>query len=348
MLSKGFGGAERYFVDLCVALAEAGHQVQALCHVRSVARGQLAAAGLRVDTVHARGLWDVWSVRQMTRRVRAFDPALIHAHLARGAWAGGRIASRLGLPLVVKTHNYVKLKYYRHVDLFIPTTADQAAYLRAHGVSPERIARVPNFSSLPPVAELPARHPPPLRLAAYGRMVPKKGFGLLLEAFGRAVRAGHDMVLAIGGDGPQRAELARTVHRLALTERVRLPGWVDDVAVFLGEADVFVLPSLDEPFGIAVLEAMARGCPIVATRTRGPCEILDEHTATLVAPGDAGALARALMAVDRDADGARRKATAALGCYRECYHRDAVVPRLVALYRRLAEPAPAATSARHT
>lgn len=343
MLSKGFGGAERSYVDLAVALADAGHEVHAISHRAFAGRAALDAhPGVRHRTVNAFGRFDPFARRAIRRAIAEAAPAVVHAHLARASEAAGRVCPALGVPLIAKTHNYVDLKYYRHVDVFIPTTRDQARYLAAQGVVPERIERIPNFSSVDPIAAPIAGAEPrasgggPLVFASYGRLVEKKGFDLLLEAFRAVIETGVGAHLVLGGDGPERARLTALVGRLDLGETVTMSGWVDDPAAFLADADVFVLPSRLEPFGIVVLEAMARAVPIVSTLSEGPREILDEETAYLAPVGEAEALAEAMKAAAKDAPGRAARAGRALRIYRERYHRDAVVPRIVALYERVA------------
>lgn len=342
MLSKGFGGAERYFVDLSLSLAEAGHQVQAVCHRNFVAHERLAGQpGIELATVNALGMWDRWSLRRLRQLVSAFGPQVLHAHLARGAWAGGHVATRCRIPLVVKTHNYVKLKYYRHVDVIIPTTRDQERYLLDHGIGEHRISRIPNFSCVPPASGVGTANAAPIRFVSYGRMVRKKGFDTLLGAFGRLRRDGLDCRLVIGGDGPELEEVRRQAADLGAGADLELPGWVDDVSALLARGDVFVLPSLAEPFGIAVLEAMAAGKAIVTTRTAGPSEIVDESCAWLVEIGDVESLSAAMRAAANNAAERRRRGEAALERYKTHYYKDAVVPRIVALYEGLAARAAA-------
>lgn len=335
MLAKGFGGAERHFVELCAALLARGHVVQAICHRRFSRLPALRALpGLRVDTLNVLGNWDLLARAALRRRLAEFAPAVVHAHLARAALHAGAAARALGLPVVVKTHNYVDLRYYRRVDLFIATTEDQAAYLARHGVPEARIQVIPNFSALAPSAPR-APRPGPARVLAFGRFVPKKGFDLLLQAVATLAREGLEFSLCLGGEGPQRPALERLVRELALEARVSLPGWIEQVDEALRAADLFVLPSLDEPFGIAVLEAMASGTPILATRTQGPREVLDERTAFLVEPGDTAALAAGLRAALAAPEERLHRAGEALARFTERYAAEAVVPRIEALYRSL-------------
>lgn len=333
MLSKGFGGAERYFVDLSAALADAGHAVQAVCHKRFSGLPSLREhAGLRIDTVNVRGPWDPLAVRRIAAQVQSFAPDIVHGQLSRGTRAAGMVCRRLGLPLVANMHNYPDFKYYRDVGGFIAPTEDLRRYVLGQGVSRDRVCVVPNFSSLPPAGGARVAAAGPVRFLAFGRFVHKKGFDLLLRALRQCLDDGLDARLVLGGDGVERVRLERLSAELGLHERVRFAGWLGDVAGALDEADVFVLPSRDEPFGIVLLEAMARGLPVVATRTRGPVEVLDEDVAWLVSVDDAPSLAAGMLATARDPDGRTRRARLLLERYRARYHRDAVVPRVVSFY----------------
>ncbi|MCP5149869.1 MAG: glycosyltransferase family 4 protein [Ectothiorhodospiraceae bacterium] len=346
MLSKGFGGGERYFLDLCLALAARGHQVQAVCHRRFERIGDLKGQrGIEVAAVDALGMWDVRSVRQMAAAAAEFAPAVMHSHMARGAWAGGKMGGRAGAPLVATTHNYVDLKYYGGVHTFIATTHDQAVYLADNRVAADRIVEIPNFSSFAPVAAA-VRPGDPARFVAFGRFVTKKGFDVLLRALRKVCDAGVDARLALGGSGPEAAALESLARELGVWERVRFAGWVHDVAAFLREGEVFVLPSLDEPFGIVMLEAMASGRAIVTSRSQGPSEVLDDATCWFAELGDADTLARAMIEAARDPDAAESRATAALARYVGRYHEDVVVPRIEAVYASVVDASPGPDPAR--
>lgn len=338
MLSKGMGDAERYFVDICLALAERAHPVQAIFHRDFVARDELEnRPNIECFPVRILGAWDPFARRAILQRVRNFSPQLMQAHLARGAYMGGKICGALKLPLTVKTHNLVNLKYYRQVDHFIATTAAQKAYLEAQGVAAARISVIPNFSALPPVAEAPEPHTP-LRFCSYGRMVKKKGFDILLRAFRVFLDRGQTGFLSIGGDGEERAALEALSRSLGLDTQVEFIGWVAEPAKTLDSCDVFVLPSLDEPFGIVLLEAMARGKAIIATRTQGPLEIFDETAAWLVEAGHTEQLARALIHAAEHPQTLRQKSRTALTLFRQTYSADAVIPRILGVYDRLLQP----------
>lgn len=336
MLSKGFGGAERYFVDLSRALVERGHEVQAICHKNFIQLPQLNSfPGLLVDTVSPLGWWDLFSRRRIFSAITRHRPVIVQAHLARGAYLAGRVCAELKIPLVVKTHNYVDLKYYSQVDCFITTTIDQRSYLLNHGIDEGRIRVIPNFSCMRQAQTIGRTGHTELIISSYGRLVKKKGFHVLLRAFKIVIDSGGKARLQIGGDGPERSSLISLCAQLGLDQHVSFCGWIEDVGGFMETADICVLPSLDEPFGIAVLEMIAMGKPIVATRTRGPMEILDNNTAWLVAPGDIDALASALIDAASHESERLSRAGLALQIFREKYSGAVVVPQILSLYQSL-------------
>lgn len=333
MLARGFGGGERLFVDLCRSLAARGHAVLAIGRSESEALDLLADGPLERLRVRCRGPWDPLCRRAIARALARFEPDIVQTHLARASALGGGAARAACIPTIANLHNRIDLKYYRAIDLLVPTTADLECYLGAAGVQPARIERIPNFSAVAPVARVRRPRGAGGVVKALGRFVHGKGFDVLLAA---AAARGASFTVEIGGDGRERAALAALSDRLGIAGRVAFPGWIDDVAAFLADADLFVLPSRDEAFGIVVLEAMARGVPIVATRVSGPLEVLDDESAVLVEPDDADALAAAIRSALDDPQAAQARARQALATFLARYTDDIVVGRYLTAYRRLA------------
>ena len=149
---------------------------------------------------------------------------------------------------------------------------------------------------------------------AIGRVVPKKGFDLLIEGFARIADRHPDVELRIGGAGSALADLTALAEAKGLGARVRFVGRQDrgDVAALMAGADCVVMPSRLEPFGIVVLEGWRAGAPVVATTHGGPPEFVDNGvTGLLVDPFDTDAVASALDRLLGDA--ALRKAIGAAG-----------------------------------
>ena len=339
MLAKQFGGAERSFVDLCRALALGGHGVLAICERRSKALDfvqQIDGIAVRSLTVH--GWWDPLARRTIKRQLENFDADVAQMHLARAAQIAGPATRQLGIPSVAKTHNYVNLKYYQAISKLVPTTQRQQAYLRAQGVPDDRICRIPNFSAITPMDRVDESTRSPndvLRIVGVGRLVHKKGFDLLLHAVAATRRDGLELTLVVAGSGPESGPLMRLRRELGLANVVTFLGWQDNVHRCLGQADVFVLPSRDEPFGIVCLEAMALRIPIIATRTDGPSEFLDDETAILVDPEDPSALAAALQRIAAEPKQAAKRAAAAQQRFEPYYSVRAVVAQYLELYTSL-------------
>lgn len=338
MLGKQFGGAERSFVDISIALAERGYRVLAIVEDRSVVAKFLEGEmNIEIQKVRCRGNWD-WLCRARVQRfLIQFRPELAHTHLARAALLGGGAARACGLPTIAKTHNLVTLKYYKYIDVLVPTTLEQQRYLQARGVADARQELIPNFCAVTPRERPPVswRRATSISIKALGRFVHKKGFDLLLQAFAKLITEGIDLNLTLGGDGPEARHLRSLSDALGVADRVTFCGWVNDVPKFLSDAQLFVLPSRDEPFGIVLLEAMACGVPIVCTGAAGPKEILDESTAFFADLDDADKLAKTLKGAIHRPDEARARAANALQRFSGTYHVDRVVSRYAELYTRL-------------
>ncbi len=341
MLAKNFGGAERSFVDMCSALAARGHAVLAICEDRSEALRHVGKIdGIVIRSLTVWGPWDVLARRTLRRYLREFNTEIAQMHLARAARLAGPAARALGIPSVAKTHNYVNLKYYEAIDELVPTTARQEKFLRAEGIPGHRYSRIPNFSQLSPERHSDEQRKPRndlFRVVAIGRLVHKKGFDILLRAVAAVMDDGIALSLAIAGSGPERDALKALCRDLQVQDVVTFLGWQEDIEKCLASADVFVLPSRDEPFGIVCLEAMALNVPIIATRTDGPSEILDASTAILIELDDPTAMADALKLVASQPEQATARAVLARERFEQNYSEQAVVTQYLALYARLME-----------
>ena len=334
MFAKGFGGAERYYIDLATALAKRGHDVLAISHKGSVSEEILEGTReIKQESVSLLGKWDPFVAGKVRDAISIHKSELVQAHLARGAFIAGKVTSNLKIPLVVHTHNFVNLKYYKHVNKFIPCTNAQREYLINNDVAQKKIKLIRNFSAFIPVNEVTCNSEV-RKIVAHGRFVHKKGFDLLLNSF--ATIPG-DIELFVAGDGPEREATIQLASRLNLQDRVHFPGWQDDIQSFLKTGDLFVLPSRDEPFGIALLEAMACGVPMVSTLCHGPLEILDESVAYLCEVDNEESLRQSLKTAIVDQNGRQAKAQAALTLYKEHYYIDKAVAQFEDLYKQTLE-----------
>jgi glycosyltransferase involved in cell wall biosynthesis len=137
-----------------------------------------------------------------------------------------------------------------------------------------------------------------------GRLVPEKGLDVLIEALPSILSNGVDAKIVAVGEGPQREEYQQIANRYGLADKTLFLGHVDDwlLRALYRVADVTVVPSKFEPFGIVALEAMAARCPLVVSAVGGLSEIVDhENTGLKVPANDRDALAQAVVRIIRDA-----------------------------------------------
>lgn len=148
------------------------------------------------------------------------------------------------------------------------------------------------------------------------------------------VRTHVNAVLVLVGDGPERPATEAEVERLGLSEHVRFLGKVDAVADLLRAADVFLLPSQSESFGLSALEAMACGVPVVASRVGGlPEVVVDGETGRLLPVGDVDAMAEAAVALLEP--NRWRQASEAAVRHSRTFDEARIVPLYEALYRQV-------------
>ena len=271
-------------------------------------------------------------LRQVVRLLEAHGTDVVHVQCvsSNGLYAR-EAADRLGLPLVVTTqgeltmdasqiferYDYVRALYIRLAETADAFTAcsgktlrDAEAYLGHAIPGAEVIHNGANTEVFGRAEPWPRERP---YLFAIGRLVPQKGFDLLLRAY-RDAGPAADLLLA--GEGPDRAALEQLAAELGIADRVTFFGRADreQVPRLHGGAAYVVLPSrTDEGLPLVSIEAMAAGRALIATETGGIREaVTDGEDALLVPKGDVDALAAALARVDADPALRERLGTAAL------------------------------------
>jgi N-acetyl-alpha-D-glucosaminyl L-malate synthase BshA len=172
---------------------------------------------------------------------------------------------------------------------------------------------------------------------------PVKRVGVALEVF-RTIRRSVRARLLVVGDGPDREEADRRLSEYGLEDDVLFLGEQDDPVALLSISDLFLLPSIQESFGLAALEAMACGVPVVASRVGGLPEIIEDGITGFTCPPDeVDGMAERGVALLTDRDLHARVTTNAAHMVRTTYCAERIVPAYEAAYRRVLEAAEAGT-----
>jgi glycosyltransferase involved in cell wall biosynthesis len=358
---RAVGGTERVVWELATRLPEVRFD---LCVWLSDDRGvdELAAAleqaAVNVDRVaEVESRWDWKGMFATWSKLRALKPDLIHIH---HVWPAAdrylsMIARAAGVPHVVVTEHIMgeahsrgqralKRDELKNADAVTAVTgAIVDTLVRDYGIERSLVRIIANGADLPdeereePLARrwrerFLATPLKPLWVVA-GRLEEQKGHDVLFDALVPLLRHGLDFTLAVAGDGSRRGWLEQRALSLGLSPRVQFVGQLDDVGGLLAAADGVIVPSRWEGLPLVLLEAMARGRPIVATAVGGVADAIEDGvTGTLVPPDDAAALAVALENLHRRADRAWRLGQAAAEVARERYSWHAVVDEFESVY----------------
>lgn len=335
-----FGGAERVVLSLLDHMDPKKYELVPIIFTRR----EVVAAPFVVDFTRGRSHYIVVAndfrikylnplvnMLQTVRLIKKSRCVLIHAHGYRATFLGLASAKLLGLPFLATCHGYIAtdraLCLYNSVDRRVLRLADavivvskeiREALMRS-GMKSSSIQVIPNaVGAVAPRAgrsslAAAVRHScgfsdSDFVVGFLGRLSEEKGVRHLIGAL--QLSSGKKPLKAIVvGDGPQRKELERLSETLNVRERVHFAGFQADIEPWLGSFDVFVLPSLSEGTPMALLEAMAHGVPVVATRVGGvPDIIVSKKNGLLVSPGNPSELKDALELLC--SDGALRDAMA--------------------------------------
>jgi len=296
------GGAER---QLELLVASSAHQATTWClFAEGPVADSMRAAGRRVQLLGTSGWRKPLSIPRLALRLRRHRPDVVHVHLLSGQLWGIPAARLAGVPVVVSTehslmedtiegrpHTWWLRLLYRVLERLathtIAVSATTAERLQAWNVSAGRVSVVENgvdFQALryDPVARAAVRAELGIAddvvvIGAVGRLDPVKRIDEVIAAAAPELsRGGH--LLLVAGTGPQQPELAEHADLLGVAEQVRFLGGRTDVPRLLCAMDVLVSASRDETFGLAVIEALGSGLPVVYVQCPALDELLERPT----------------------------------------------------------------------
>jgi glycosyltransferase involved in cell wall biosynthesis len=314
---SGVGGTERVVASLARASFDRGWESMvvnpfALDPERSALRaicGPVPYAGMRCQSNYGLPLLRRW----LRRAIRDFQPHIVHAHLFHAEVATASLRLPNGSKSVLTHHHgdhlvrqhqrrRVRLDDWscRRYDAIVAISDWVRNFLIERGHPARKVEMIKNGWEGEPSAHSGDSSGPTLVCVANFR--PEKGHADLLAAFALARREVPGTRLRLVGEGDMRAEIERLAARMGLSGAVEFAGTAKSVWPELAAAEIFVLASLTEAMGIAVLEAMAAGLPVVATGVGGLPELVEDgREGFLVDPGDAEGMSRAIVRLVGDA-----------------------------------------------
>ncbi|MFH1006398.1 MAG: glycosyltransferase family 4 protein [Candidatus Latescibacterota bacterium] len=327
-----WGGIEKWMRSVSVGLSAKGHRIMVIGRPGSEFLRRVGDAGVRTIPLAFRSDFDPVTIARLIRLFRRERVDLLCVNFNKDLRLGGiaarmagvrAVVCRKGLPLV---RNNAKFRaIYRHlVDRIIVPSESLKQELTAYpwlpgdgiDVIPNGIAPdPPNVSVRAELRKVWGIAEEEIVVGSVGRLVSQKGYRVLLDAVPGIVNQHPRCRFVLVGAGRERAFLEGRARDLGIASRVHFAGETDRPTEAISAMDLFVLPSLFEPFGQVLLEAMSLSKAIVATEVGGIPEVVEHgKSALLVPPENPECLAQAICSLLADPDRAATLARA--GCAR--------------------------------
>ena len=363
-----WAGTESYVLSLARALralptedGAQGVKVIVATPRDSVLWKRARAANIPALPIGRRGAWDPSTALLLARRLKRRELDIIHVHNGRTALWGALAVKLARRGACIATQHFIdpahatetgwkgrlKNTVHRGVEGGIAhhiaiSRAVASALLKRSHLQNESVTVVHNGIEVPGDAPDTAQMPPELcaDVACIARLEQEKDIPTLIRALVQlnARREQSKRVRGVvAGEGEQHAALTALIETENAGEFVHLAGWTPRAAAILRQAKVAVLPSVAEPFGLALLEAMAQSKPVVAVNAGGPPEIVVEgETGLLVPPHNPAALADALECLLDHPARAAQMGEAGFNRLRSCFSAERMARETLAVYRLVA------------
>lgn len=354
-----FGGVERHVLELAQGLRDQGIATTLiLFHQRELA-DQARELGFDVSVLPDSNARVLSSARMLAKTLFSRRVQVLHLHGYKATTVGALSRLWVRVPVVKTEHGLpepslrnatgaLRNSLYHFAERIATWSACNAVayvtqdlfdhYRRNRAglrelVIPNGIAPVNRQDFLPP----PEFAPGDVNLVIVGRLDRVKGIQFAVEALAADDLPAHVRLYVIG-TGPCQAELEELTRNLGLVAKVRFLGFRRNVFQFLAHSNALLMPSLHEGLPFTLLEAMALGVPVIASRVGGLAEVLqDEATALLVPPANPPALARAIIRVCADLSLASQLSARSHGVHAARYSREAMTNQYIQLYRAVAD-----------
>jgi glycosyltransferase involved in cell wall biosynthesis len=307
---------------------------------------------------------DLKALIALYRLLRRERPYIVHTHTAKAGFVGRLAAWLAGVPVVVHTyHGHVLHSYYSPRTTWLLRRMERVLGFLTHRIiavseqvkrdlvdyrvaNPEKISVIPLGFELKPFLhstnhrgsfrrELGVSNGAPL-VGIVGRIFPIKNHRLFLDAAARIAADEKSARFVVVGDGALRQQMEAHANALGIADRVIFTGWRRDLPRIYADLDILVVSSNNEGTPVSAIEAMASGCPVVATRVGGLPDLIDDgETGCLVPCGDADSLGATVTGLLRNRETARRIGESARARVAERFTIERLVADTAGLYAGL-------------
>lgn len=284
------GGAETAFVDMCIAMRDAGVDIEVATRANPVRVPRLEAAGIKVHTLPFGGPVDIFTPWKLTKIIKNFSPLIVQTWMSRAAqktpnWKSTRTPQRY--LVVSRVGGYYKVKHFKSTDYFNTITPDLKTLLVEGGIAADRIQFINNFAETEPVlapvkkSDLGTPQDAPVALAL-GRLHVNKAHDVLIKAAAQIPR----LHVWVAGEGPAREELEKLAADLRVADRIKFLGWRTDRSALLQACDICSFVSRSEAFGTVFAQSWAEKTPVIVSDADGPRQFCRDGEDSLIVPRD--------------------------------------------------------------
>lgn len=298
-LGKSRGGIEVVALDYADALAECGYESEILTLKKRNYTDYLIKGGHKMHYLIGRGLNPI-AILHFIKVIKSAKPNVVFLHGTKAIEFGTNRFVQMCCPKVkfigishgVINKKYKKLKYALGISNSLKQELNDIGITNTYLC--QNTTKTTNIS----VSDYRTQHNDTIVIGSMGRASKSKGFDVILHAISFLKNQGINIKCKIAG--PHKTDYENLINELSIQDEIECLGWINDKDAFYHSIDIYVSGARFEQFGLTLIEAMARQCPVIATECSGPKEIITKNCGILVPINDATALANAILKLVQD------------------------------------------------
>jgi glycosyltransferase involved in cell wall biosynthesis len=350
--SDAMGGQEKRILAEAVGLSARGHYVALICRRHSQIKVKAEQHGIDTYTLPMRKLYDAVSIMQLITFLKKKRFDIVNTHSGVDSWIGGIASKIAGVPVLVRTrHLNIPLKrsllnFIHYLpDMYITCGENMRETLvRQCNFPPEKVISIPTGVQTEffhvkrnPEAKLSyGLDKDAIVITNVGIFRRVKGHEVTLKAVKMVINEFPKAKFLLVGDGPDKTVFERMAKEMGIAEHVLFTGFIDDVAGIYSFTNVAILTSWSEGLPQSLLQAMAAGVPVIATKVGGvPEVVLHEESGLLIKAGDHAGLAEGIIRIINHPELAVRMTGRAKEIVLKGHSMDSMLDSIEGLYQRL-------------